>query len=177
MMKRSGSSEDTIKGRMRAAGGTPLPHDEDDDEASGKNSERVPGKDLGESSYGKAGRKSRGVLRRDPDGKVEVSPDQDRGQANDKYGKDGNPANKTDGKVGKDRRSGKRLTKDDDDEEIPELMLPLIDDEVDFVHGFIEEEATRRLQEIEDQEDDQEEYDETRRVYEEQKEKLKKIPK
>ena len=46
---------------------------------------------------------------------------------------------------------------DDEDEEIPEEMLPLLNDEVDFVQDFIEEEVTRRLQEIEDQEDDQEE--------------------
>ena len=156
-MKRFGSSRDTARRLMKAADGTPLPHDDDDEEIPGENSKRASGKDLGESSYGKAGRKLRGDSRRDPDGKVDVSPDQDRGQANDKYGKDGNPANKTDGKVGKVRRSGKRLTKDDDDEEIPELMLPLIDDEVDFVQDFIEEEVTRRLQEIEDQEDDQDE--------------------
>ena len=105
-MKRSGSSEDTARRLMKAADGTPLPHDEDDEEASGENSKRVSGKDLGGSSYGKAGRKSRGVLRRDPDGKVEVSPDQERGQANDKYGKDGDPSNQADGKVGKARQSG-----------------------------------------------------------------------
>ena len=107
-MKRSGSSRDTARRLIKAADGTPLPHDDDDEDSSGENSKRASGKDLGESSYGKAGRKLRGDSRRDPDGKVDVSPDQDRGQANDKYGKDGIPANKTDGKVGKARRSGKK---------------------------------------------------------------------
>ena len=122
-MTRVGSSKDIARRLMKAADGTPLPHDEDDEEAShshshsredsGETSERFSGKNTGGSSYGKAGRKSRGVLRRDPDdGKVEVSPDQDRGQANDKHGKDRDPADKTDGKVGKARRSGKVTTKD-----------------------------------------------------------------
>ena len=136
MTKRFGSSRDTARRLMKAADGTPLPHDDDDEEFPGENSKRASGKDLGESSYGKAGRKLRGDLRRDPDGKVDVSPDQDRGQANDKYGKEENPATS--------RRSRKGLTNDDDDEEIPELMLPLINDEVDFVQSFIEEEVMRQ---------------------------------
>ena len=77
----------------------------------------------------------------------------------------------------KARRSGKRLTKDDDDEEIPELMLPLIDDEVDFAQSFIEKEVKRRLQEIKDQKDDQGEDDEMRRAHAEQKEKMLELEK
>ena len=55
-------------------------------------------------------------------------------------------------------------------------MLPLLDDEVEFVKDFIEEEVTRRLQEIEDQED-QERDDETRRMYEERKKKMRELEK
>ena len=113
-MTRVGSSKDTARRLMRAAGGTPLPEDEDDEEASshshedsGENLGRSSGKNTGGSSYGKAVRKSRGVLRKNPnDEKVKVSPAQDRGQANDKHGKDCDPTNKADGKVGKNSKIG-----------------------------------------------------------------------
>ena len=70
-----------------------------------------------------------------------------------------------------DHESQKKLLEDDDDE-IPEAMLPFIDEEVDFVKDFIEEEVTRRLKKIEDQEIAQKIDDETKRSYEEQKEKM-----
>ena len=57
------------------------------------------------------------------------------------------PAEKVDGKAGKPRKP-KRVV-DDEDEEIPEDILPLLDDEVEFMKEFIEEEVTRRIQEIE----------------------------
>ena len=65
---------------------------------------------------------------------------------------------------------------DDEDEEIPEDMLPLLDEEVEYMKEFIEEEVVRRLQAIEDQED-QEKDDETRRMYEKHKKKMLELEK
>ena len=90
-MKMVGSSKDTAQRLMKAADGTPVPHDDDDEEfedpsTSARDSGKVSGKVLDGSSYGKAGRNRRGVRRQDSDdGKIGVSPDQNRGQATDKY--------------------------------------------------------------------------------------------
>lgn len=71
------------------------------------------------------------------DGKVGISPDKDRGQATDKYDKTRIPAKKIDGKAEKPRKP-KRVV-DDEGEEIPDEMLPLLDDEVEFMKEFIKE--------------------------------------
>ena len=95
-MKIAGSSKDTAKGLMKAADGTPLPHDDDEEfedlderKVTGKDLDgrKVTGKDLDEFNYGKAGNIRRRVQRNEDsdDGKVGISPDQDRGQATDKY--------------------------------------------------------------------------------------------
>jgi hypothetical protein len=65
---------------------------------------------------------------------------------------------------------------DDEGEEIPDEMLPLLDDEVEFMKEFIKEEVIRRIQEIEDHEDHEKD-DETKRVYEEQKRKMLELEK
>ena len=123
-MQKAGSSKDTAKGLMKAAVGNPLPSDDDEDfkdldgKASGKDLDgrRITGtqKDREEFQYGKAGN----IRRR---------PDQNRGQATSKDDKR-IPARKVDGKTGKPRKPKKVV--DDEEEEIPEDMISLLDEEV-----------------------------------------------
>ena len=45
-MKIPGSSKDTAKGLMKAADGTPVPHDDDEEFEDPRTSGKAPGKDL-----------------------------------------------------------------------------------------------------------------------------------
>ena len=162
-----GSSKDTARRLAKAADGTPLPKDDDEDsqdveENAGKDLDgKVVEKNRGKELYGKADR--RGIRKKDHpiDMEVGLSPEQHSGQATNRSGK-------VDGKAGK--LQGQTIK--DDDEEIPEGMLPLIDEEVEYVEEFIQEEVERRLKELEDQ-DDHEKDKQTKKMYEEQKEKMK----
>ena len=113
-MRMAGSSKETAKKLMKVADGTPLPQDDDEEykdldgrKVTGKDLDgrKVAGNDLEEFKYGKAGNIRRRVQRTEDsdDGKVGISPDQDRGQATDKDDKKRIPADKVDGKAGKPR--------------------------------------------------------------------------
>ena len=169
-MKMVGSSKDVARKLMKVADGTPFPEDDDEEFEDSKlldekdlDGRKSTGEDLNKETYGKAGKSRRRVQRTGDSNidKVGVSPDQDREQAINKQGKVEDSA-KMIGKAGRSQRI-------DEDEEIPEEFLPLLDDEVEYIKDFIEEEVERRLQEVEEKED-QERDDETRRMFIEHKE-------
>ena len=160
-------------GLMKFAVDNPTPSDEEEDfkDLDGKADDiKDRGKDREASQYGKikAGKIRKGAQRTDDsqeDYGVGISPDQNRGQATNK-GDKRIPAQKV-GKI-------QRPTKEDEDEDIPEEMNALLDEEVAYVKEFIEDEVVRRMKEIEDREDRD---NETKKAYEEQKKKMNELEK
>ena len=154
--KMVGSSIDAARRLAKEADGTPLPVDEDEDR---QGIEENRGKELHYGKVDRQGTQRQGLRKKDRPIHTEVglSPGQHSEQAT-----------KRSGKV--DDEAGQNIK--DDDEEIPESLLPLIDEEVEFVEEFIQEEVERRLKELEDQ-DDHDQDKQTKKMYEEQKEKMK----